>query len=118
VFAFAFHFGREILKDAEDQFADRKVQARTLPLQLGNRLSLIVITVTFSILILLTFLPYFLNWLNQKYLILAVLGVDWLLLYTLWSMWKDSSAPNLSRLSTILKINMFLGLIAITVGRL
>ena len=118
VFAFAFHFGREILKDTEDQIADRKVQARTLPLQLGNRLSLIVITVTFSILILLTFLPYFLNWLNQKYLILAVLGVDWLLLYTLWSMWKDNSAANLSRLSTILKINMFLGLIAISIGRL
>lgn len=117
-FSFLFHLGREILKDLEDHQADRHLKARTLPLKLGNKKSLVVITVIFSSLMVLVFWPYLLSHFNQKYLILSVLGVDWLLLYILWSMWKDDSVQNLSRLNSLLKLNMFLGMAAILIGRL
>lgn len=117
-FSFLFHLGREILKDLEDHRADRHLKARTLPLELGSKKSLVVITVIFSSLMVLVFWPFLLNQLNQKYLILTVLGVDWFLLYILWSLWKDDSVPNLSRLNSLLKLNMFLGMVAILIGRL
>jgi geranylgeranylglycerol-phosphate geranylgeranyltransferase len=117
-FSFVFHLGREILKDLEDQQADRQLRAQTLPLKLGSRKALVVITLTFVILMILVFVPYLLGLFNQKYLVLAVLGVDFLLLYVLWSMWKDESVKNLARLNSLLKLNMFLGLLAIVLGRL
>lgn len=118
IFSFLFHFGREILKDLEDHQADQASGAQTLPLRMGRQTALVAVTLVFTVLMLLVFLPYLLNLFNQKYLILAVLGVDWVLLYILWSMWKDSSIENLSRLNSLLKLNMFLGLAAVLAGRL
>ncbi len=118
IFSFLFHFGRELLKDLEDHQADRQIKARTFPLIAGTVQTRFLVTLIFAILILLVFIPYFLNLFNSRYLILTVLGVDWFLLYILWSLWKDASPVNVGRLNSLLKINMYVGLLAILVGRL
>jgi len=117
IFSFLFHFGREILKDLEDHPADQQVAARTLPIKMGTKKTLLVVTLIFLCLMVLVFLPYHLQLFNQRYLVLAALGVDGFLLYILWSLWKDHSLQNINRLNSLLKLNMYLGLAAILVGR-
>jgi geranylgeranylglycerol-phosphate geranylgeranyltransferase len=117
VFAFLFHMGREIIKDIQDLKGDLFLNVSSLPIRFGIRFSLIFTTVIFSFLILLTSLPYLFDIFSLSYLIMVILGVDLVLLYVLWSMWKEPSTSNLGRLSTILKIDMFLGLAAIYVGK-
>jgi len=115
-FAFLFHLGREILKDIEDLKGDVSVNAQTLPITWGINFSLLFTTLIFSALIALTVLPYYLNILPLLYLII-VLGVDFLLIYVMVSMWRDQSRNNLGKLSRLLKFNMILGLAAIFAGR-
>ncbi len=117
VFALLFHLGREIIKDIQDLEGDLFLKASSLPIRFGVRFSLALATVVFSFLIFLSPLPYLLDIFSLFYLIMVILGVDLVLSYVLWSMWKDPSASNLGKLSTILKIDMVLGLVAIYVGR-
>jgi len=118
LFSFLFHFGREILKDLEDQQADREAKAKTLSVRLGEGAALRTATFIYLFLMLSIFIPYIWGLFNQRYLVLAVLGVNLLLLYVLWSVWKDDSVQNLSRVNSLLKLGMFLGLAAILAGRL
>ena len=117
VFAFLFHMGREIIKDIQDLKGDLFLNVASLPTRFGLRFSLSFTTIIFSSLMLLTSLPYLFNIFSLVYLIVVILGVDLVLLYVLWSMWKDSSTSNLGRLSIILKIDMLLGLAAIYLGK-
>jgi geranylgeranylglycerol-phosphate geranylgeranyltransferase len=117
VFAFLFHLGREVIKDLQDLKGDRSLNVSSLPIRFGIRFSLAFTTAIFSFLIFLTLLPYLFNIFSLPYLIMVILGVDLVLFYVIWSMWKDSSTSNLGRLSTILKIDMLLGLAAIYLGR-
>ena len=117
VFAFLFHMGREIIKDVQDLKGDLSLNVSSFPIRFGIRFSLIFATLIFSLLIFLTSLPYLFDIFSFLYLIMVILGVDLVLFYVLLSMWKDPSNSNLGRLSTILKIDMFLGLAAIYVGK-
>jgi geranylgeranylglycerol-phosphate geranylgeranyltransferase len=117
IFAFFFHMGREIIKDAQDLKGDLSLNVSSLPIRFGIRFSLALTTIIFSFLILLTSLPYIFQILSLPYLIMVIPGVDLVLLYVVWSMWRDSTTSNLGRLSTILKIDMFLGLSAIYIGK-
>jgi geranylgeranylglycerol-phosphate geranylgeranyltransferase len=116
-FAFLFHMGREVIKDIQDLEGDLSLNVSSLPIRFGIRFSLTFATIIFSFLIFLTSLPYFFDIFSLLYLIMVILGVDLVLFYVLWSMWKDPSTSNLGRLSTILKIDMLLGLAAIYVGK-
>jgi geranylgeranylglycerol-phosphate geranylgeranyltransferase len=117
IFAFFFHLGREIIKDAQDLKGDLSLNVSSLPIRFGIRFSLALTTVIFSFLILLTSFPYIFQILSLPYLIMVIMGVDLVLLYVVWSMWKDPTTSNFGRLSTILKIDMFLGLAAIYMGK-
>lgn len=116
-FAFLFHMGREIIKDVQDLEGDLSLNVSSLPIRFGIRFSLTFTTSIFAFLIFLTSLPYFFDIFSLLYLIVIILGVDLVLFYVVWSMWKDPSTSNLGRLSTILKIDMLLGLAAIYVGK-
>jgi len=116
-FALLFHLGREILKDVEDLKGDSSSGASTLPITLGVDFSLIICTLVFLSLIVLTVFPYIFHIFSFLYLLLVILGVDMVLGYVIWSMWHNPSFSNLHRLSNLLKMDMLLGLVAIYVGK-
>ncbi len=117
-FALLFHLGREILKDMEDIKGDSSVGASTLPIKLGVEFSVNICTLVFLFLMGLTTFPYFFHLFSLRYLLVAVFGVDIILIHVVWSMRHDHSSANLHRLSNILKIDMLIGLLAILLGRL
>lgn len=116
-FAFLFHLGREIIKDIQDFQGDAVGNARTIPLCWGTRWALRITTGVFLCLIALTSLPFLYGAYGLSYLVTVIFGVDLILAYVILSMWSNSLPSNLGRLSTILKADMVIGLLAIYLGR-
>lgn len=114
--AFMFHLGREVIKDIEDQDADASAAANTLPLRMGTKAGLIVVTAVFTALILFTFIPYLFDFYSEAYLWLVLFGVDAVLLALLAIMWRYPNPATLRRISAVLKADMLVGLLAIYVG--
>ena len=115
-FAFLFHLGREILKDAEDVAGDRTAGARTLPTRVGVPAALRWAGLVFSILIAATPIPHLVGHYSLIYLVVVVFGVDFPLLYVIFSSQRNSSPDHLGRLSLLLKVDMWVGLAAILAG--
>lgn len=118
IFSFFYHLGREIIKDIEDIKGDRADKILTLPIKFSERIAQHIATWIYVFLIALTIIPYLLNLFGLYYLIIVVVIVDVIIGYVLFSMWRDPEPKNLSKLSMILKLNMFAGLLAIYAGRL
>lgn len=114
--AFLFHLGREIIKDIEDRQADRSKSAQTLPVRFGIPAALSAASVVFAILILFTFLPYLLKIYSAAYFWIALIGVDLVVIVALIFCWFNPFPDSLKKISTILKADMFVGLLAIYFG--
>lgn len=116
IFAFLFHFGREIIKDVQDVEGDQSQGAKTFPIRYGNRNALILTTLIFTLLIIITIIPYILNVYGIYYLLVVVFGVHTVLIYVVVYGWYKPTSTNLGRLSNLLKLDMLIGLLAIYVG--
>jgi len=116
VFAFLYHFGREVLKDLEDMEADRLRRSRSIPLVFGKRPAQRMIVFTFALLIIATIVPFAVKIYGWIYLLVVIVGVDLLLIYIAFSTLRDSSPVNLSRLSRLLKFGMVIGIVAVFLG--
>ncbi len=116
VFAFFFHFGREVLKDLEDVPGDKKDNVKTFPISHGLNPTRWLISAIFLLLIFLTFIPYIAGIFGRIYLLIVLVGVDLFLIYVIASLWRDASIRNLHRLSEALKVDMLVGLLAIFAG--
>jgi geranylgeranylglycerol-phosphate geranylgeranyltransferase len=117
IFAFLMHFGREIIKDIEDVEGDRSNNAQTLPIRYGLRAAKKVVTILLVMLIAVTQMPCFLNIYGIWYLVVVNIGVNTVLLFTIFLMWIRPTRSNFRLLSAILKADMLIGLAAIYLGR-
>ena len=116
VFAFFYHWGREIIKDAEDVEGDRSQGITTLPIKHGIKAALGWATGVLIFLIGLTIFPYILGIFSFYYFLTVLLGVDFFLVYVIVSMWKHPDPKNLGRLSMLMKVDMLMGLLAVYLG--
>ncbi len=116
IFAFLFHFGREIIKDIQDMSGDARENARTFPLVFGKQPAIRLTNAIFLTTILVTTLPFLLHYYSIRYFWIVLLGVHPVLLYSIYSIRKNQSARNLGFVSNLLKADMLIGLLAIYVG--
>lgn len=114
VFALLFHFSREIIKDVEDLNGDRKKGLSSIPLRYGIETAQMWITGTIFILIGFTFYPYLFNNYHWAYMVTALIGVDIFLMYIIFSLWQDAGIENAGRLSILLKWDMIIGILALS----
>jgi geranylgeranylglycerol-phosphate geranylgeranyltransferase len=117
LFSFLFHFGREVIKDIEDQVGDKAVQARTLPLAYGLQAAQTTATLAFAILFFATVAPFYLGIYGRAYLAIVIFGVDLVLVAVIYFLWKDPAQRRMRQLSAVLKADMLMGLAAIYFGR-
>ncbi|RME00107.1 MAG: hypothetical protein D6814_04235 [Calditrichaeota bacterium] len=117
IFAFLFHFGREILKDLEDVPGDAALAAVTLPIRYGPRVTRVAITLVYGLLIVSTFVPYALRIYGGLYLAVVLPGVDVVLATLVALLWIRGEKANLRLYSQILKADMLVGLFAIYLGK-
>ena len=116
VFAFLFHLAREIIKDLEDMEGDRAQGVITLPIRFGVQAAIRWTSGILMFLILLTFVPYFLNIFNLTYLIIVFFGVDCFLIYVLISIRHKSDPKHWGCLAKWMKADMLVGLLAVYLG--
>ena len=116
LFAFLINVGRELIKDMEDVEGDSLHHAATFPVVFGIKPALIVATLFLLSVIVSTVIPFADRQYGLLYFIIVFAGVDCVIAFVLFSLWKDSTPKNLNRLSTILKYDMLVGLIAIYLG--
>ena len=118
MFAFLMHLGREIIKDMEDVNGDQLNKARTMPVVFGLKISKITATCVFTVLFFVTFIPYIFNIYKIWYFIVVMAGVNTVIIFTVFSMWKTPTMHNFRKLSAFLKADMLVGLLAIYMGRI
>lgn len=116
LFAFLINVGREVIKDMEDVEGDAKNGAATLPVVYGMRNAAIIATMFLVFVMASTIVPFVNGVYGMKYFITVNAGMNLVIVYVIYSLWKDQSIKNLNFLSTILKWDMLVGLIAIYLG--
>ena len=115
LFAFLFHLGREIVKDIEDVAGDQIRGERTLPLCWGHVQAAVLAALVYLLLVGFTWMPFFAGIYGALYA-LALLPVHALVGYVLWQLYRQRAVLTDDRLGRLLKVGMFLGLVAIVVG--
>jgi geranylgeranylglycerol-phosphate geranylgeranyltransferase len=113
VFAFLFHFGREILKDIQDMKGDSQGGAKTFPLKYGVSASIRLIIIDFILLVILTAIPYISGIYSIRYFLVICLGIYPVWLFVLLRSKRDINSKNLGFLNNLLKADMIIGLLAI-----
>lgn len=116
LFSVLFHFGREILKDVEDIEGDVARGARTFPIAFGRTNALILTTAVFLAVMWATLIAFLTGFYEWPFMLVVGVTVYPVLVYSTWSMWRDTTPANLHRLNNMLKADMAAGVIAILVG--
>ncbi len=119
-FAFIISLIREVIKDMEDMDGDRKYGCRTMPILWGMNASKVFVAVWIivlvSVLLILQFyvLPFG-WWISALYcLLLIILPLVWIL----FKLFKAQSAEDFHRLSTVIKLVMFTGILSMLFFRI
>ncbi len=116
-FAFLINFIREIVKDMHDLEGDKLEGIKTFPQVFGLSKTKVFIFILTLILIVSSFIPVLSNFYNFKYLIIITVFLNPILLFFIWSVYRNHSRENLNKLSFVLKLNMIIGLTAIYLGK-
>jgi geranylgeranylglycerol-phosphate geranylgeranyltransferase len=117
VFAFLITLIREVIKDMEDIEGDKIARVKTFPIKFGNKASKYFVLSVSLALFLFTFIPFLFHIYEIEFFLIVMIIVNPILFYIIKSLFEDSSKTNLGRLSTLLKVNMVVGLIAIYAGK-
>jgi len=117
IFAFLINLIREVVKDIQDVEGDVKQGVITFPGKFGFSSSKLLVAELTIILILFTLYPFVIRLYKIEFIILIMALVNPLLVYNLKILFKDNFSNNLNRISSILKLNMFIGLLAILLGK-
>ncbi len=115
-FAFLSNFIREIVKTAEDVVGDSARGVLTFPGKYGTENTKRLVRVLSMVLLLATFLPFLTQWYRIEYFIIAMTMVNPLLVLVIRNVGKCSNDNDWHAVSTLLKLVMISGLIAIAAG--
>lgn len=117
VFAFLINLIREVIKDMEDADGDMLLSVSTFPIRFGDRASKYLVTAVTVVLVLFTFIPFVFHIYSIEFVLIVMIIVNPILVYSVKSLFEDASKKNLGRLSSMLKLNMVIGLISIYTGK-
>ncbi len=114
-FAFLMTLSREIIKDSEDIEGDLKEDSNTLPIKYGIKNAVIIAVILDVLTCILSPVLYVYKVFSVYYMII-VLVADIIFIYSAVLALKDQSKENLHKVSTYMKIAMFIAFISFAVG--
>jgi len=116
LFAFFFHLGRELVKDAADVQGDYSTGIHTAATMWGKGTACRLAAAVLMVLAVISVSPFTFGFFGFAYFVIIALGVWPVLLYASVSSLRNPSERNLRRISGILKMDMPVGIVAILVG--
>jgi len=111
--AWAFHFGRELLKAAADVEGDSVAGVDTAAARWGVRATCRLAAIPLALIVILSPVPAVKGWFGAPYLLMVVPGVDAVLVHVVRRAWSRPDAHTASQLATLLKWDMLAGLVAV-----
>jgi geranylgeranylglycerol-phosphate geranylgeranyltransferase len=115
--AFLLHLPREVLKDVQDVEGDSRRGVRGLAAVLGKPFAARLASLLLLVLVTVSFVPYAAGYYGELYAGIVVL-LDALLVWNAVTLWSDVSERSVRSAVRLLKLAMFLGLLAVGLGRL
>ncbi|MFW9826300.1 MAG: geranylgeranylglycerol-phosphate geranylgeranyltransferase [Candidatus Thorarchaeota archaeon] len=111
--SFFLLLSREVIKGCEDIEGDKKEGVKTLAIRIGIK-NATIFSLLFALLAVIFFiLPFFTNILNRMFFLISMIFGIVVVLYTIILMLKSNlERKDFKKISLLLKISMFLGLIA------
>ncbi len=116
LFGLLFHFAREVVKDLEDREGDALMGFNTIAVRFGVAFPRLLICLALGLLIIVTIIPFVTGTYGVVYFLVALLGVDGLLVGMMWKLWISEDPRSLRQVSVGLKAGMAIGLVAILLG--
>ncbi|KAA3602770.1 MAG: hypothetical protein DWQ06_06250 [Calditrichaeota bacterium] len=116
IFAFLFNLAREILKDLEDLEGDSIGKRQTVPKKYSIQTAQKIIALILSLIILFSFLPYFLNSYSKIYLISIFITVDLVLAKWILDLLKNAKL-DFSKMQRMMKLDMLFVIFSIWLGK-
>lgn len=113
VLAFFFHLVREIVKDCQDIEGDFQNYIKTLPQIIGLQRAVALVMALFFVMVLFSYIPIIWGWYGFWFKIITVYIVDLPVLAFLIFLWGNPTPKMLSYGSTLLKIGMLGGMVAL-----
>lgn len=117
IFAFLVNLIRELVKDAEDSEGDKKNNVITFPIKFGIQRTKQLVMVLTLILIGFTFYPFAERIYRIEYFVIVMIIVNPILVFSLKSLFTVNERKNFHFISSLLKLDMIFGLIAIYLGK-
>jgi len=118
LFAFVFHFGRELVKDMADLEGDQKAGLKTLPGVISSDNFMWLVSTIMALLIGLTLIPLFFDWYRLFYGVVVVFLVDIPLIFLIVYLWLSGAGNRFKIAGSIFKLLMLFGLIAFVGGNI
>jgi 4-hydroxybenzoate polyprenyltransferase len=118
IFAFVINLIREVVKDCEDIIGDKIQNCKTLPVTIGLTLTnkitaaLLALSAAYLIYYCFTFLMYGKLIYATFYLFASVIAP---MLYSIFGIWKAKESEEYNKISAILKMILFFGIISIAI---
>ncbi len=116
IFAFLFHFGREIVKDIQDKEADTKAGSLPEPRRINRWIARGAAIAVFSLLTILTLVPFLADYYGFAYLMVVLFGVDLIIIASIYSLLQTDQPSTMRLVAGWLKAAMPIGLLAVYLG--
>ncbi len=117
VAAFFTNSAREVLKDLEDIKGDKLFGARTLPMLIGRKKAIIIVSSFLAVSILVSPFPYTLGILNWPYLLVAF-AADGIFAYLIYVLNRRTDQKAVTITQRLVKFGALIGLLAFLAGAL
>ena len=117
VFAFFINFIRELVKDIQDIDGDLKLNYKTFSIKYGIEYSKKLIVSLSVLLIIFTIYPFITQLYRIEYFLIIMIFVNPILVLTLKMLFNKKNELHVNNVSSLLKLNMVIGLIAIWFGK-
>ncbi len=115
--AFSFNLARELIKDIEDEHGDKQNNLKTLPVKYGKLFSKKIAGLLILLIIFGCYIPYFFGIYGKFYLITLIISVEIPLIFVLYLLYISSYTKDFTRISNIMKVLVFFGLLSIYLGK-
>lgn len=117
IMAFLFDLGEEIAADAMDINGDKKRNSKSIAIKMGRKVALIISSILFSLVILISFMPIYFGWLGISYLLMILISDVIIFLSVLKLLRSQSSEEGHSCIKQIYRGEV-LGLLAFMISQL
>lgn len=115
IFSFFIHMPREIIKDILDLKGDQAFGVISLPIYFGEERARVISSLLLGLLCIILPLPYFVNILSIRYIIIVILGAYPIILYTIFKLLSKPKDQQLQKISMLLKVSMAVGVVAMVI---